>query len=421
MSWLRSFPLILIVAVPISPAPAAETKPATDDWPQWLGPHRDASSPEKVAAWKGKLKVMWRKKVGAGHSSPIVAGGKVFLFTKVKDKDAEQVTAYDAGKGDVLWSKEYPRAAFFSIFGTGPQATPAVVAGKVYTFGITGVLSCFDAADGKKRWQVDTLKQFKVQNLRFGEANSPLVVGDKVFVMVGGKGSTVVAFKKDDGTTAWKALDGGASYASPLATKQDGKQEVIFFTGAGLAALAPADGKVFWKFPLKDKLLESSATPVRVGNVLLASTITRGTVGLSLETKDGKPAASEKWKNDQLTSYFTTPVAVGTKHVYIVTSKAQLAPKPEAFLHCIETATGKSLWKKGKVGTFHASLIRTGNDKLLMLTDTGDLVLIDPSPKAYRELARSKVCGQAWAHPALAGGKLYLRDEQELLCIELPK
>lgn len=422
MSWLRSFLLPLIALAPFSLPAAAAEKSAADDWPQWLGPKRDSSTPEKVAAWKGDLKVVWRKSVGEGHSSPVIAGGKVFLLTKVKEKDAEQLTAYDAAKGDELWSKSYKRAPFFSVFGNGPQATPAVADGKVYSFGITGVLSCYDAADGTERWQVDTLKKFKTENLKFGAAGSPLVLGDKVFVMVGGKGSTVAAFKKDDGSTAWKALDGGASYASPIATSQDGKQEVVFFTGAGLAALSPADGKVYWQFPLKDRLFESSATPVRIGDLLLASTITFGSVGLKLETKDDRPAVDQKWKNADLTSYFTTPVPVGDKHVYIVTGSNPLTfSAPQANLQCIETASGKVLWKKEKVGTFHAALIRTGNDRLLMLSDSGSLVLIDPSPKEYRELARSKVCGKAWAHPAIAGGKLYLRDEKELLCIELPK
>src|SRR5262245_33858354 len=176
MTWLRSLPLLLILAATSAGA----------DWPQWLGPKRDGSSTEKVKPWKGDLKVLWRQAVGPGHSSPVVAGGKVYLHTKVKDKEAEEVSAYDAMTGKRLWNTPYDRARFFSPFGTGPQATPAVVDGKVYAFGATGVLSCFDEK-GKIAWQVDTLKTFKAKNLFFGAASSPLVEGDKVIVQVGGK------------------------------------------------------------------------------------------------------------------------------------------------------------------------------------------------------------------------------------------
>src|SRR5436309_3145766 len=195
MPWLRSLPLLLLLG---ASAPAA-------DWPQWLGPNRDGSSPEKVEPWKGDLKVLWRKPVGEGHSSPVVAGGKVFLFTRVKDKEAEEVTAYDARTGEPVWTKSYERSPFRSLFGAGPQGTPSVVDGKVYTFGATGVLSCCNAADGKNLWRVDTLKTFAADNLRFGAATSPLVEGDLVLVNVGGKGASVVAFKKDSGEVAWKA------------------------------------------------------------------------------------------------------------------------------------------------------------------------------------------------------------------------
>ena len=122
MPWLRSLPLLLLLAPPALAA----------DWPQWLGPRRDGSSAEKVKPWKGDLKVLWRKPVGPGHSSPVVAGGKVYLHTQVPDKDEEQLTAYDTREGNVLWKKSYPRGKFSSIFGTGPQATPAVAGGRVY-------------------------------------------------------------------------------------------------------------------------------------------------------------------------------------------------------------------------------------------------------------------------------------------------
>jgi outer membrane protein assembly factor BamB len=393
---------------------------AAGDWPQWLGPARDGSSPETVASWKAAPRVVWRQPVGEGHSSPVVAGGRVFLHTKVKNKEEEQVTAWDAATGKQVWQMSYPRAHFQSIFGNGPRATPAVVGDKLYTFGVTGVLTCWEAATGKQVWRVDTLKQFDAPNLFFGASCSPLIDGDRLFLNVGGKGASVVAFNKDTGKVLWKNLDDRASYASPVLLGQGAERQLIVFTQQGLVAVNPADGALFWRFPLVDLLSESSTTPVAAGSTLFASSITVGGVGLRLESKAGKPAAQEIWKNPQLTCYFSTPVAVGKEHLFLVTGTKPPALNIQADLHCVDIATGKSLWRHPKVGKYHASLLRTGDNKLLMLEDSGELVLLESSPEKYKELCRAKVCGDdTWAHPALANGRLYLRDRQELICLQM--
>jgi outer membrane protein assembly factor BamB len=395
---------------------------AAADWPQWLGPARDGASPEKVAAWKGAPKVLWRQPVGEGNSSPVVAGGRVFLHSKVKDKDEEEVLALGAKDGKEVWRKTYPRGAGKFLYGNGPRATPAVAEGRLYSYGITGLATCWDAADGKQLWQVDALKQFGAKNILFGASCSPLVEGRSVLLNVGAKGASVVALDDDKGEVVWKSQDDAASYSSPIAFGKGKERQVVFLTADGVISLNPADGALFWRFPLKDKLFEASTTPARVGDILLASAISYGSAGLRLATKDGKPAMSESWTNPKLTSYFTTPVAVGTEHVYLVTGTTPNLFKPtppQADLHCVEAATGKTLWTRPKVGQYHASLLRTGDDKLLMLEDGGDLVLLDPNPKEYRELARSRVCGATWAHPALADGRLYLRDDKEVICLQL--
>ncbi len=392
------------------------TAPAAD-WPQWLGPKRDGSSPEKVAPWQGPLKVLWRQPVGEGHSSPVVAGGTVYLHFKAKDKEAEVLQAFDAADGKPLWSTPYARDPYKGLFGSGPRATPAVVKGRVYTFGITGVLTCFDAKDGKQLWQVATQKELKAPKLFFGASCSPLVDGNLVLLNVGGKGTSVVAFHAESGQIVWKKRDDGPSYSSPIAFGKGQTRQAVFLTQQGIVALHPADGTVFWQFPFKDKLSESSTTPVRVGDLLIGSSITIGSVGLRLKTEDGKPQAAEVWKAPELTCYFSTPIAVGKEHVYMV--NGSLLAK-QAILRCVEASSGKELWKKPGVGTYHASLLRTGDDRLLMLEERGGLVLLQPDPKEYKELARAKICGQTWAHPALAGGKLYVRDAGELICVELP-
>jgi outer membrane protein assembly factor BamB len=389
---------------------------AAGDWAQWLGPRRDGSSSETVKPWQGPLKVLWKQPVGEGHSSPVVAGGRVYLHTRLGDKSVEAVTAYDARTGAPQWQTSYPPGEFKSLFGNGPRGTPTVVGGKVYTFGITGILTCLDAETGKQLWQVDTLKKYQAANLFFGASCSPLVDEGLVFVNVGGKGASIVALAADTGELRWQALDDKASYSSPIALTQGGRRAVVFLTARGLVALAPSDGAVLWQHALVDLLAESSTTPVVAGDILFGSSITYGGVGLRLLS----PAAvQQEWQKPELNCYFSTPVAVGKQHLYVVTGTKPPALVTKATLRCIEAATGKELWNRDKVGTYHASLLRTGDDKLLLVEEPGNLVLLQPDPKEYRELARSKICGNTWAHLALADGRLYIRDGKELVCVDL--
>jgi outer membrane protein assembly factor BamB len=349
----------------------------------------------------------------------VVAAGKVYLFAKVKDKEEEEVIALDAKTGKSVWRTAYPRGSFTSLYGVGPRGTPVIADGRIITYGITGLLTCFDAEKGEQAWQIDTAKEFTPAKLMFGSACSPLLVGRNVLINVGGKGASVVAFDTATGTVTWKSQDDPASYSSPIHTRQGTADEVVFLTGKRLLGLNPADGGLFWEFPLEDKLFESSTTPQRMGDMLIASSITYGSVGLRLETQDGKPAVKQAWKNPRLTCYFSTPIAIGKDHLYMVTGSNPLALKHEATLRCVETATGNVVWSKTPVGEYHASLLRTGDDKLLFLDDSGNLMLLEPNTKEYKELARAKVCGKTWAHPALADGRLYVRDEKELICLQL--
>jgi outer membrane protein assembly factor BamB len=408
MRRLGSFVLLALLAPTASAA----------DWPQWLGPNRDGSTAEKIPPWKGNLKPLWSENVGDGHSSPVVAGGTVFLHYAKAGKEVEVIEARAADSGNLIWQREYARPFFKAIFGRGPRGTPSVAGGKLYAFGVTGILTCVDVKNGDVKWQVDTRQKFKAPELKFGASTSPLVVGDQVIVQVGAKRASVVAFNKDTGDVVWQQLDDGASYASPIVKGSGKDREVDCLTQKGVVGLALDKGELLWRFPFEDKFAESSTTPVRVGDKLLVSSITLGTALLEFSQKDGKTAVGKAWLNPDLTCYFSTPVAVGKDHIYLVTGA--LALKPSSSLHCVDAASGKSLWHKDGVGQYHASLMRTGDDKLLMVEEAGNLVLIDPSPKEYRELCRAdKICGKTWAHPAVADGKLYIRDEKKLVCVQV--
>lgn len=386
------------------------------DWPQWLGPNRDGSTDEKIAPWKGPLKATWRAKVGEGHSSPVIAGGRVFLHTKVANKDEEAITAYDAKTGKILWAKTYERGPFTSIFGVGPRSTPTVAGEHVYTYGVTGILACWKVANGDQVWKVDTIKDFSPPSLRFGVSSSPVLVGDKLLTMVGAKGASIVAFNKNSGKVEWKSGDAPASYSSPTLLGEGKSQQAIFLTQKGVTSLNPTDGKQNWFIPLQDLLNESSTTPVKLGKYLLASSVTFGSLGIELGMENGKPTGKRDWKNGKLTCYFSTPIQIDEKHVYMLTGS--IIPPPSANLRCVDVTTGKEIWMKKKAARYHAALLRTGDGKLLMLDDGGYLTLLAPNAKQYEELARSKVCGATWAHPALANGFVYFRDDNELICVK---
>jgi outer membrane protein assembly factor BamB len=384
------------------------------DWPQFLGPKRDSVSPETVAPWSGPLKPIWTAPVGEAHSSPVVSGGVVYAFYQPKGKDADTLAAYDAKTGELKWEKSYERVKFTPLFGNGPRGTPAIAGGKVFTFGSTGMLVAWDAVTGEILWKRDTLKDFNAKNLFFGISTSPLVVCDMVTVMVGGKKAGLVGFSTKTGETVWQQTDDPASYAGPFPVIRDGKTQLVTLTGSHLRAFTP-EGKGEWEFPFVDKLNESSTTPVVIGDTVIASSVTAGSVAVKWPKSGEKPEVL--WKNPSLTCYFSTPVPVGDD-LYMLNGQATLK-NASITLRCVDPATGQVKWEKQKVGKYHAALIRTADNKLLMLDDTGKLVLLQPNAKEYQELASAKICGPTWAHPALVDGVVYVRDETKLLAIPL--
>jgi outer membrane protein assembly factor BamB len=388
------------------------------DWPQWLGPKRDGGTTEAIGPWKDPPKELWRAKAGPGFSSPVVAGGRVFVHARVSGQEREEVFALDAKTGNELWRTAYDRAPYMSVLNTGPQATPTVAGNRVYAFGITGVLSCLEADSGKQVWQVDTFKKLGASLPRFGVCCSPLVIGNRVLVAVGGKGSSVVAFDTDSGEIAWQAIDEPASTSSPVLFAAGGKAravpDVVFMTTLRVVGLNPLDGSVNWEFTLPFQPSGTAPTPVVAGDLVVTSTMTNGSTAIRVTASP--TTAKQAWQAKDLSGYFSSGSATKDR-LFLVTNT--LKPLPRADLACVDLATGKQLWKREGVGYFHFGVVRTGNGKLLILDDAGKLILLDAEADTYRELCSAKVCGANLVTPALADGRLYARDEQGIVCVQL--
>jgi outer membrane protein assembly factor BamB len=410
MRWFRTHAVLLLVVPALGAA----------DWPQWLGPKRDGSTPEKVTPWKSPPRTLWSVPVPKGFACPVVAQGRVFVHSAVPDKEAEEVIALDAVTGKIQWRKAYDRTPYQSPLGRGPRATPSVVGNRVYTCGITGVLSCYEADSGKLLWQVDAYQKLGKPLPRFGVCCSPLVIGNVVLLNVGEKGCSLVAFDSAKGEVLWQKYDEPSSTSSPVlfAPARPGKlPEVVFMTTLRLLAVNPVNGSLSWEYPLVFQPAGAATTPIVAGQRIITSTMTNGTTALEVGLQDSKAVPKLLWQDKGMTGYFSTGVVVRKEQLYLVTNV--LMPKPSCTLRCVDLNTGKELWHKDGIGYYHAGVVRTGDDRLLILDDSGKLRLVEANPKAYRELCSARVCGGTFSVPSLANGRLYVRDDKAITCVQM--
>ena len=409
MSLRRLLPLAALAC-------AAGLAPAAD-WPQFLGPHRDAVSPETglATSWPEKgPRRLWVKDVGEGYSGPVVAGDRLILFHRQGDQEA--VDCLDAGTGERKWRAAYP-CDYEDSFGkgNGPRATPLVAGGRVYALGAAGVLQCLDLADGKKLWRRDLVKDYRVPQSFFGVGTSPVLEGGLLLVNVGAKEAGIVAFHKDSGKEAWRATRDGASYSSPVVATLGGRRTAVFFTRQGVVLLDPQDGTVRYqkRWRSRSEASVNAATPVVAGDLLFFSACYE-TGALLLRV--GKDQVQEVWSgDDSLSCHYNTPVPY-RGHLYGIDGRQESGAR----LRCIELKTGKVLWTKEGFGC--ASLV-LAEGNLLGLTERGDLVLVAATPEGYREKGRAAVFGglPCRAEVALANGLLYGRDQRKLACWDLRK
>ena len=395
----------------------AGTAAPAADWPQFLGPDRNGHSPETGLLHSLPKKgppVVWSRDVGEGYSGPVVAGGRLILFHRVGDRDV--VECLDAATGKPRW--KFPYATEYSDRlgkGNGPRSTPLIAGKHVYTLAADGRLHCLKLDSGDKVWVRSLNEDYGVRQGYFGVATSPLLVGDNLVVNVGGRRAGIVALNKDTGKEVWKATGDPASYSSPVVATLGGdrsKPRLVFFTRTGLVVLDPSNGAVLhskrWRARIDASV--NAAAPVVVGDEVFISSCynTGGTV-----LRVAKDGVKTVWANDEsLSAHFSTPVYVKGE-LYGFHGRQEEGTQ----FRCVDWQTGKVRWSKDGFG---CGSIIAADGELIVLSESGELVLVEPTPAGYREKGRAAILtGPVRAHPALAGGRLYARDNRKLVCWNL--
>lgn len=377
-------------------------------WPQWRGPNRDgvAAAASVPVTWPETVTLKWKQQVGEGYSSPVVEGGRVFVHSR---RDPEEiVTALDLASGKAVWTDRYAapfaKNQYAKQMARGPFSSPLVSGGRLFTLGVTAVLSAYDAASGKLLWRKDWSKEIDTSKLFTGTAMSPIVHGGLLIVHVGDDGEGAFrAFDPASGKERWSLPGHGPGYASPIVTTVAGVRHMVTMTDKAVVGIDPAAGTLLWQIPFPDEWNENIVTPVVAGDVLVVSGTRKGTLGYRLEKSAGGWAAKQVWHNAELAMYMSSPIADGT-FVYGLSSRRK------GQLFCLDAKTGVAKWTTEGRAAQNAALVSAGPN-LLVLTSDGDLLVVKRSPEGFEEVRRYKVAQtQTWSHPILVGNQLVIRD-----------
>jgi outer membrane protein assembly factor BamB len=385
-----------VIAVSATCAPA-------QDWPQWRGANRDAKAGGFTAPkeWPKELTQKWSTPVGAGDSTPALVGSKLYVFSR---EGGDEVTrCLDATTGKEIWKDRYEVAAISGPAAglhSGPRSSPTVADGKVITFGVSGTLSCLDAATGKKLWRKD---DFSGQWPRFYTASSPIVTDGLCIAVLGGQSEGgIVAYDLATGDQKWKWTGDGAGYSSPEVMSVGDTKMIVTLTAKKIVGLAVADGKLLWEQPFVAQGMNyNAATPIVDGQTVFYAGSGRGTKAVKVEKTGDGFAAKELWSNPDNGVQFNSPVLKGGQ-IYGVSK--------DGILFCLDAKDGKTLWTTTLGGRGFASVVDAGS-VLLALTPQGDLVVFEPSDKEYKKLASYKVGSDVYAYPIAAGKGLYAKDK----------
>jgi outer membrane protein assembly factor BamB len=388
------------------------------DWPGFRGAGRTGiASLVASKGWEGKQpQERWRHsagKVGQAWSSICVVGNS--MFTQEQRGDAESVVCYRADTGEEVWARGEPSQHNDWASGTGPRATPTYAKGMVYAASATGTISCLRAANGAPVWNVSLPEQFQTTKPQFGFSSSPLVLGDLVFVNTSSKSSPrLVALDAATGKTRWATEARGTdSYSSPHPATIHGVEQVLLFNGDGLFGYDPATGRELWHYDWVVAVNEPTTVQPLVlpeGRVIIGGgNINMGSRCVEVKKQGDTWTASEVWRTTKFTPKFND----------VVRSGDYLYGLENGMLCCVKLSNGERVWREGRYGSGQVLLV---GDKLLILTEmTGQLVCVAAKPDEYEELWKMDVLkGKTWNHPAVARGKLFVRNSGEMAVYDLP-
>ncbi|MBI3880881.1 MAG: PQQ-binding-like beta-propeller repeat protein [Verrucomicrobia bacterium] len=422
-------PLAFLRAAQVVPLLAACAAQA-EDWPQFRGPNRDGVWNETGLLKTfpaGGLKIRWRVPVGAGLSSPIVSGGRVFLCDSEikKPKARERVHCFDEKSGKTLWSHsdevDYPDWAFDPKNPAGPDATPIVAGGKVFALGKNAHLVCLDVRDGAVLWERDLMKDYGLAEFS-GSTPSPLIE-DRLLILVGGgkPDACVIALDKDSGKEVWRALGDKWTYSSPIVISAGGKRQLIVWTPAAITSLDPATGKIWWREKRDSQGDYTAASPVFHDGLLLA-----GFVMFRLGAD--KPDATVLWP--EANTSFTRRILSQTS-IPLIRDGRVFSDKSYGHLVCLDARTGKLVWQNEEVTDKKNGATQQlfpNGDSVLIFTNEGNLIRARLNADGYKEISRvrlieptSPFAGRnlVWPLPAFANQHVFARNGEELICASL--
>jgi outer membrane protein assembly factor BamB len=389
-----------------------------EDFARYRGPAADGVSagPALETDWKAHPpKIVWQHPSGGGYSGFAVAGNIVVTLEQLPGK--ESLVCYDRATGRQRWAHTYD-AYHKDVMGDGPRGTPLIADGFVYSLGAAGELVCLNGETGNKSWSVNVLDDCKAKKPQWGLAGSPLLVGDHIIVNAGvdpdhPAGMAVAAYDRKTGKRDWATGNRKAGYSSPQLATLAGKQQILVFDGEGLGGFDPADGKELWFHEWKTFAEMNDIQPLVIGDdVFISSEATNGCALVRVKPPQGDAGwtAETVWSNKGFAAKYANPV-LHNGSIYGLSN---------GVLYCLDPATGEKRWKLlGRYGM--GQLLLRGNT-LVIMTDGGDVALVAADPKAGRELARLSVFDgkKTWNTPALAGDQLFLRNQMDMACVQLP-
>src|SRR6266498_1159499 len=381
------------------------------EWPQWRGPNRDGISKETglLKQWPAQGPPLVWKMAGAGrgYSSMAISNGR--LFTMGLRGDREFVIAFDTATGKQAWATPNGNA-FRNDRGDGPRGTPTADGDKVYSLGGEGDLSCIESGTGRLVWSINVLRKFGGSNITWGISESPLVIGEKVLVNPGGPGASIVALNKKDGSLIWKSQSDTAGYSSGVALEAGGVNQVVFFTSRRAVGLDLRDGRLLWEYERPSNDTANVATPiVRANRVFISSDY--GTGGGVVEIKPGSKGfmAQEVYFTKEMRNHHSSSILVGD-YLYGFSS---------SILTAMRFDTGEIAWRDRSVGK---GSIVYADGNLYCFSENGVVGLVEATPQAYHEKGRFQIQQDSlptWTHPVIAGGRLYIRDQDTIYVFDV--